>query len=125
VVYIKSVTVDNANLVAGDTLSIGNLVFTAVAGAPSALQFQIGATSVLSASNLVTAINTDGTYTASNGSSAVVAIEYSRLNLEFESSSTGMTVSSSISIRFTENLASHYASGLLVDFLQTNQAISF
>ena len=118
--FVKNVTVNNASLVAGDTLTIGDLVFTAVAGAPSALEFQIGASSVLSAANLVTAINTDGKYSASNGSSAVVAIEYDALDLEFESSnSAGMSVASSIAIRFTTDLADHYEPGLKIDFLQT------
>jgi len=117
--FVKNVTVNNANLVAGNTLTIGNLVFTAVAGSPNALEFQIGASSILSAANLVTAINTDGTYNASNGSSAVVAIEYQDLDLEFESNSTGMVVSSQIAIQFTEDLSDHYVEGLTVDFLQT------
>src|ERR1035437_4534238 len=60
--FFTNVTLDNTTLVAGGTVNVGGLIFTAVSGSPSALQFQIGSTSAISAANLTTAINLDGTY---------------------------------------------------------------
>lgn len=119
--FYKWLTIDNTNLVAGDTIQIGDLVFTAVAGSPADLEFQIGATSIISATNLVTAINLDNTYSADNGSTptAVVNVFYIASDTEFTSSSTGIVVSSRIGLRFNDDLPSHFAAGALIDFLQT------
>lgn len=116
--FFKNITLVNASLVAGDTLTVGDLVFTAVAGAPAALEFQIGATSPLSAANLSTAINLDGTY-VTNASSDIVAVDYDELDLVFESSSLGISVSSQVGIRFTDTVPSTITDGTIIDFLQT------
>lgn len=120
--FFKSVTVDNTSLVAGDTITIGDIVFTAVAGSPSTLEFQIGATSTDSATNLVAAIQANGTYTANNGSpaSAVVSIFYSDLSTEISTSnSAAFTISTQVNIQFTADLPDHIVDGINIDFLQT------
>lgn len=135
--FYSNITVANASLVAGDTLDIGDLTFTAVSGSPAALQFQIGGSSMLSATNLANAINLNGTYTASNGSTAIVSVFYTRLSplitlsqdltsitqyitaVEIESSSTGMVVSSQIGVQFTDTLPDNITSSTYIDFLQT------
>lgn len=117
--FYKKVTVVNASLAANDTLDIGDLTFTAKASGAGALEFNIAGTSILTATNLVNAINTDGTYTASSGGTAVVSIFYTDLDDEFESSSAGMVVGSQTGIQFTDDLPAHLVAGLKVDFLQT------
>jgi len=116
--FFKNITLVNASLVAGDTVNIGELTFTAVAGGAAALEFDIGATSALSAANLDAAINTDNTYTATV-SSAIIEVDYSQLSLEFLSSSAGIVVSSQVGIRFNSDLPVDIADGSIVDFLQT------
>jgi len=156
--FTESVTLTNASIVAGDTVTINviqrstdgkntvgqtanlndinilsSLVFTAVSGAPGALEFQIGATSVDTASNLVTAINTDGTYFAGNGSPSTntVVIQFEDLQFQVETSNTsGFSILDTIGIAF-DNLPTTdlnpntgittplFEDGALVDFLQT------
>jgi hypothetical protein len=120
--FFKEITIDNTSLTAGDTLTIGDLTFTAVAGAPSALEFQIGATSILSASNLATAINTDGTYEANNGSpaSTILTVLFTTLDTEIETSNTAsFSISNNIGIQFTSDLPDNIVDGINIDFLQT------
>lgn len=119
--FVKSIAVDNTSLVVGNTVTVGNLVLTAVSGAPSTNQFQIGGTSIVTASNLVTAINANGTYSASNGtpSTATVKIDYSDLSLEFSTSnSTSFSIETTQSIKF-ESVPSNITNGSTIDFLQT------
>lgn len=120
--FFKIVVINNASIVSGDTITVGDLTFTAVAGAPAALQFQIGASSTETAGNLASAITLNGTYSANNGSpsTSTVSIFYNELNTDFETSnSSAIVISSSVNIRFTEDLPSHIVNGLKIDFLQT------
>jgi len=116
--FFKNITMVNASLVVGDTIEIGALTFTAVASGAAALEFDIGATSALSAANLASAINTDNTYVA-NAASAIVAVDYDELDLEFTSDSAGMSVSSQVGVRFTAALPEDIIDGSIIDFLQT------
>lgn len=117
--FFKKVTIDLALLVAGDTLEIGDLTFTAVAGAPADLEFQIAGTSILTATNLVNAINLDATYTASNGSSVIVSIFYDDISLVITSLSAGISVDDKLGIQFSADLPSHITAGIKIDVLQT------
>ena len=119
--FCSKLTVVNANIVAGDTVSISGVTFTAVAGAPSTNQFQIGGTSIITATNLATAINTNGIVSASNGSpsTAIVTADFSDISLVFSTSnSLGFVVSTKKCIDF-ESIPSHIVNGSIVDFLQT------
>lgn len=121
--FFKEITISLSTLVAGDTLTIGDLVFTAVAGAPSSsLEFQIGVTAILTASNLATAINTNGTYTANNGSPAsnVLMVLHSEQDVSFATSnSTAFSISPNVGIQFTSDLPDNIVDGINIDFLQT------
>ena len=156
--FTESITLNNASIVAGDTVTINviqrstdgkinttqsinendikicsSLVFTAVSGAPGPLQFQIGATSVDTASNLVTAINTDNTYFANNGIPATNTVVINFDNLMFQvvtSNKPGFSILKTTGIAFT-NLPTTYldpntgittplfVNGASIDFLQT------
>lgn len=120
--FFKEIVINNANLVAGDTFTVGSKVFTAVSGSPSALEFQIGASSILSAGNLATAINTDGRYNANNGSpsSSTLNVLYTELDTEIETSnSLAFIISANENIKFSQELPSHIVDGINIDFLQT------
>lgn len=117
--FYKSVTIVNGSLSAGDTITIGELVFTAVAGSPNPLEFQIGGSSAATAANLTTSINTDGTYNALNNNSSIIDIYYDVLDLDFTSDTVGITVSSQIGIKFTDTVPSNITNRSIIDFLQT------
>jgi hypothetical protein len=59
--FSQTITVTNANISAGDSIRTGNTILTAVVGAPSTNQFQIGASDIATATNLVTGIATSWT----------------------------------------------------------------
>lgn len=119
--FYKLITMVNASLVAGDTIEIGDLTFTAVSGSPSALQFQIGASSILSATNLATAINTDGTYSASNSTpaTAILQVHFEDYDTDFTASSVGMVVGTQFGIKFNADITDQIVDGTIIDFLQT------
>lgn len=120
--FVKTITVDNTTLTAGDTITINGEVFTAVAGAPSTDEFQIGGTSVITATNLTNTINTNGIALANNGtpSTAIVTVKYLDLNVEFETDNTSAFVipSSSQTIEF-DTVPDNIINGSIIDFLQT------
>lgn len=115
----KSITVSNASIVANDTVTIDGQIFTAVAGSPSTGQFQIGGSSIVTATNLVTAITTNGVVTAANGSTAIVTLSYSDRTIATTSSnSAGLSVSS-LTICNVDAIPTSFSTGLNIDFLQT------
>lgn len=117
--FSKTLTVDNATIAVGDYLTItttsssGVVVIytlTAVAGAPGANEFQIGGTSIITATNLATAIGLTGAVTsASTGSpsTAIVTIVYNPLSTTFETATIanavtlGMVVQTGQGVIFT------------------------
>jgi phage tail sheath gpL-like len=56
-----SATVTCASASAGDTVTLGNIVFTAVSGTPSGNQFKVGVSDTADAASLVSAINANTT----------------------------------------------------------------
>lgn len=133
--FVAPVTVDNALLNVGDTVTIANELFTAVAGSPGDNEFEIGVTSVVTATNLVNAINLNGVVSASNGTPSTNIVQCSFDNIEtfnlFNCVSPGIWMDGQIGIAF-DSLPSSYTDpytnvtddlfieGALVDFLQTN-----
>jgi hypothetical protein len=136
--FFTNVTVNHSSMVAGDTLSLGNnpkLIFTAVSGAPSALQFQIGASDMITATNLMNAINLDGTYSATVINPNIVSINYTNLNSLYflsavivnqviqttiiSSNTNGITVSTQIGINIPGGVPTNIIPGQLTDLLQT------
>lgn len=119
--FVKNIVVDNTSLIAGDTVTLGDIILTAVAGAPSSGEFQIGGTSIVTATNMVSAINTDGTYSASNGtpSTATVEVLYDDLTVEFSTSNTtSFNIEQTQSIKF-DTIPSNITNGSVIDILQT------
>lgn len=123
--FNKKITIVNASILPGDTVTIFDQVFTAVAGAPGVDEFQIGGTSIITATNLVNAINTNGIVIASNGSpgTAIVTLQFENRNDPLDelevSNPIGFDVSSLYTIQFN-SVPANITNGSLVDFLQTN-----
>lgn len=117
--FFKTVTVNNATLTAGDTITVDAVVFTAVAGSPSTNEFQIGGSSIASATNLCTAINTNGVLTATNSGTALVTMTYSDVTNEFSTSDTAaFAIATTIGINTTE-VPDNITASSYVDILQT------
>lgn len=119
--FAQSITVNNASVVAGDTVTINDIVYTAVAGAPSTNEFQIGGTSIATATNLNNAINTNAVITSNNGSPST-----NILTLTYKNSKIVVTTSNALAfvIPTTESLQfnsvpANIVSGAIIDFLQT------
>lgn len=135
--FANTITVLNTNIVIGDTVTIDDIVFTAVSGSPSTNEFQIGGSDIITATNLTAAINTNGIAIASNGSpsTSLVTLQFATLT-ESQSVITSNTAAfiiptSTQMIQFDQVPSTYqdpdtfiteplYISGALVDFLQTN-----
>ena len=131
--FVQTLTVTNATLAAGDTVTINGVVFTAVSSAPSTNEFLIDATDILTASNLVTAINANGVVVANNGTpnTNIVTLKYTNLKYAFASSnSTALTFTAGQGIEFnsvpnsytdpvTNEVSDLFVNGAQIDFLQT------
>lgn len=119
--FEKHITITNSSIVAGDTVTIEDEVFTAVAGAPSTDEFQIGATSIITATNLAAAITTNGVGTATSGSPStnIVYVDFDDIEYTFETSNTaGFEIDDQTCFN-VDALPDHITSGSYVDFLQT------
>lgn len=120
--FSKTITVSNADLVAGDTVTIADQVFTAVASGATGNQFNIGISSIATATNLASAIAQNGTFLAANNntpSTNVVNVQYELLDTSFSSSNdTGLEVEESQGIVF-DQVPANITNGSYVDFLQT------
>jgi hypothetical protein len=120
--FSKEITIDNSSLVAGDTVTVGDLEFEAVASGASDLQFDIGPSSIVSASNLVNAINDDGTYSATNGTpaTAVVTITFTDRTTDFETDNEdAFDISTDIILNGDDTVPDNITNSSYVDFLQT------
>jgi hypothetical protein len=135
--FNETITVLNANINPGDTVTIDNIIFTAVSGSPSANQFQIGGSDIITATNLVNAINANGIASASNGSpsTSLVTLTFTTLSASqsvVTSNSTGFIIPQNTQIIGFNQVPQTYqdpntfvttslfTNGSLVDFLQTN-----
>lgn len=123
--FVEQVTVlDNSLVTVGDTVTIKSNVFTAVAGAAGALQFQIGASAAQTATNLTTSINTaDIGVTANNGSPSTATITLYFSNIKDSrhvtaSDTFAFNVPETQGIQF-ESISDIFTNGLEVDLLQT------
>lgn len=116
--FQQTITVDVTTLIAGDEITVGDKVLTAVAGAPSTDEFQINVSNSVVASNLASAITTYTSATAS-ASSAVVTVSYSSLGMALEASNVdAFDVQETQGVVF-DAVPENIADGELVDFLQT------
>jgi hypothetical protein len=134
--FVNDITVVNSSLAAGDIVTIGDQVFTAVTSSPGANQFLIDGTDAQTATNLTNAINANGVATASNGNPAT-----SQVTLRFSTIAASQAVSSSNSVGLvvptdlqtiefdqvpstytdpvTFAVSSLFTDGATIDFLQT------
>ncbi len=122
--FVSNVIINNASLVDGDTLTIFGVTFTAVSGSPTGNQFQIGATSVITATNLVTAITMSGVAIATNGTPSTnnVLLSFSTLSASQSittSNSSGFGLNSAIQGIQFQSVPSNITNNAVIDFLQT------
>lgn len=127
--FNKRITVDNTTIAVGDTISIGDLTFTAItAGVPNALEFVVDdGVSILSsidiATNLSQAINIDGTYSSENGSPIsinIVTVRYDNVNIPFSTSNTSaFTIPTTTRGIEFDNIPANITEGSIIDFMQT------
>lgn len=122
--FTQTITVDNAFISAGDTLTFdGNVTLIAVSGSPSTNEFAIGVSSIATAANLAAAISmyTDCTGDSGSPSTTIVTVRCSDLdNVITTSNSSGFSIPSDVrGIEFSDDVPSIFSSGELVDFLQT------
>lgn len=118
--FSKSITINNALIAAGDTVVINDITFTAVSGSPGTNEFQIGATSIDTATNLAAAISLNGLATASTGSpsTAVCTLTYTDISYDFFTVSTGISISTQ-TILNVDNVPANITAGSYIDILQT------
>lgn len=130
--FYQTITLNSSVMLVGDQLIItppqpnglnlnetGQVVFTAVSGAPALDQFQINASSTITATNLAAAINLDGTYTATSVG-PIVTLVYKNVNLVFSTSNIpAFTIGTMQGITFS-SIPSNITNGAIIDFLQTN-----
>lgn len=122
--FQQTVTVDNATLTPFDTIQIGAVTYTAVTSGAVAPQFNIDATSVLTASNLVAAINANTDAVASNvsGTSAVITLNFPLREMTIYpvtfNVGQGLVVPATFSVVFTA-VTPNITNGINIDFLQT------
>ncbi len=135
--FSQTITVDVSTLVAGDTVIIDNNTFTAVASGAGANEFNIEATSILTATGLVTSINNASIgVTAANvaGSSAVVTLTFTDLEIAMyvpdsrlftevasnitSSNSSALSIPSTLTLNF-ESVPDFFVAGDLFDLLET------
>lgn len=117
--FSKTVVIANATLVAGDTLTIDDVTLTAVASGATSSQFNIGASSALSATNIATALNTLGGSVTATASTATVTFTYSTLSTEFTTSNDVAFVISDNQIINFDAVPTTITNSSYVDFLQT------
>lgn len=108
--FTKTITVDNALVVAGDKVKIGDVELEA------GVDFAIGANSNATASNLNVAINNANF--PSTVSSNILQVRYELLDTSLSSTSPGFTVQEGQGIEF-ETVPSNITNGAYIDFLQT------
>lgn len=122
--FQQTVTVDNATLTPFDTIQIGSITYTAVVSGAVSPQFNIGVTSILTANNLVAAINSNTDAVASNGSgtTAVITLNFPTrqmiINPVTFNVGLGLEVPLTFSVVFTA-ITPNITNGSIIDFLQT------
>jgi len=138
--FEKTITIDNATLNPGDSIVIGSYIFKATnSPAPASNEFQIGATSIDTANNLVTLLNNfnqlDITANNNGGSSNIITISFTDLSIAmfqnspyfeteiasniFSNNSSAISIPDTITIVF-DKIPNHIGNGSIIDFLETD-----
>lgn len=135
--FNNQITTLVANIVPGDTITIDEIVFTAVASSPGLNEFLIGANDIATATNLASVINTNGIVAATNGTPSTATVTLQFLTIQGSqsvetSNSAGFLIPTNTQIinfdqvpstyqdPITFQTESLYVNNTLVDFLQTN-----
>lgn len=122
--FLKNITVNNATIVAGDTLTIRTIVNNIVNDVVfiANTDFAIGVNSIATATNLANAITANATYLATNGSPSTdtVQVSYSDIKATFTATGTGIVVSTNQVLHFTTAVPSNITNASVIDFLETN-----
>lgn len=135
--FANTITTLNANISPGDIVTINTVEFTAVSSSPTGTEFLIGANDVETATNLTSAINTNGIAAANNGtpSTSTVTLLFDTLAASQSvttSNASGFVLPVNIQMIQFDQVPSTYqdpitfeteplfVNGALIDFLQTN-----
>jgi hypothetical protein len=108
--FSKAITFDNANLVAGDVITINGVDYVADT------DFAIGANSSITASNFSSSLSTDYTFHVDG---PICTVTFFDRNTAFSSSSAGAQVQSTIQVNCT-SVPEEITEGSIVDILQTD-----
>lgn len=112
--FLKDITINNASLVSGDSISINGTSF--VAGT----DFAIGASSALTAANLATAIANSSVVSGATSNTNITTVIYSDITTPISvSNNSGSTLSSNTGLNFTGDTPTNFADGEMIDILQT------
>lgn len=110
--FTKTIQVVNASVVAGDTVTVGSVELEA------GVDFAIGGTSAVTATNLGAALTAAGITNSVN--SDVVTVKNTLLSTEVSvSNGVGFVLQSTQGIQFTDQVPSNITAGSIIDFLQT------
>ena len=110
--FTKTIQVVNASVVAGDTVTVGSVELEA------GVDFAIGGTSAVTATNLGAALTAAGITNSVN--SDAVTVKSTLLSTEVSvSNSVGFVLQSTQGIQFTGQVPSNITAGSIIDFLQT------
>lgn len=131
--FFELITCVNASIVAGDTISIAIIspsngltttyVLTAVAGAPSLNEFQIGGTSIITAANLANAIialDISSITNASNNASDTVTMSFLNVQTTVTTSNdVGFIIDENFGLQSSSTVPTNIVQGSIADLLQT------
>ena len=121
------ITINNAGLNPGDSISLNNNInntsvsFVAVSSSPGINEFLIDITSIGTTTNFVNAVNTNGLYTASNGTPTtnVATIPYFSITDSFTASNSVSVIIPDTQTLVVDQVPSSFSNNTLYDFLQT------
>ena len=109
--FTRDITISNTSLIAGDTITLGSLVLTADT------DFAIGVTDLATASNLNSAINTQGDF-SSTVTGAVVILKYPEVSMTIiTSNTTAISIEQVQGIEF-DQVPANITNTSLVDFIK-------
>ena len=121
--FTKTITVDNSQVVAGDTVTINGSIFEAVASSPTANQFLIAGDSLGTAANLASVITISGIIrSAGVGSPATTTATLCYNDIVdtsiVVSNNDGFSLQVSQGIQFN-SIPDHIVDGVVIDILET------
>lgn len=113
--FSKTIAVNNTTLIDGDTLTLGALTLTA------GTEFVIGANSSITASNIVSYVNTLGSVYSVVANSEIITVTYTDRSTTFSTSNAAaFAISGNLTVNSNQAVPVDIAPGVLVDFLQTD-----